>query len=145
MSYIKRSRRNGKVYLSEVENKKIDGKVITKHIRYIGKEADGKTILASSISDAEIEEVKVYGPLLILHHIAKEINLPAQLGEYADEILSLVYAHCTNFESVNQMPEWFKRTDLNMILDIDDLTEHRLLLALDDLEKKDHVTLQKEI
>jgi transposase len=145
VSYIKKSKRNGKIYLSEVENKKINGKVVTKHIRYIGKEADGETILASSISNAEIEQVKVYGPLLILHHISKEIDLPSQLGEYADEILSMVYAHCMNFESINQMPEWFKRTDLNMILDIDDLTEHRLLMALDALEKKDPIVLQKQI
>ena len=81
MSYIKRSKKNGKVYLSEVETKRINGKIVTKHIRYLGKEADGKTILSSSISNVEIEEVKVYGPLLALHHIASELKLPAILGE----------------------------------------------------------------
>jgi len=145
MSFIKRNKRNGKVYLSEVENKKVNGKVITKHIRYIGKEVDGKTILSSSISNFDVEHVKVYGPLLILHHIAEEINLSFFLGEYADEILSMVYAHCLNYESVNKMSDWYKRTDLNMILDLDDLTEYRLLMAMDSLEKKDPIILQKDI
>ena len=145
MSYIKRSKRNGKIYLSEVENRKVNGKVKTKHLRYIGKEVDGETILSSSISTVEVEQVKVYGPLLILHHIAQEIELPSLLGEYADEILSMVYAHCLNFESVNHMPEWFKRTDLNVLLDIDDLTERRLLNALDALEDEDTSKLQKRI
>jgi transposase len=145
MSYIKKTKKNGKIYLSEVESKRVDGKVVTKHIRYIGKETDGKTVLSSSISDIEIEQVKVYGPLIILNHIAKEIDLSLLLGEYGDEILSVVYAHCLNYQSVNQMPDWFKRTDLNMILNLDELTEHRLRMALDSLEEKDSSLLQKNI
>ncbi len=145
MSYIKRSKKNGKVYLSEVETKRINGKIVTKHIRYLGKEADGKTILSSSISNVEIEEVKVYGPLLALHHIASELKLPAILGEYSNEILSMTYAHCINYESINHMPSWFKRTDLNMLLNLDGLTESRLLRALDSLESFNPTILQKNI
>lgn len=145
MSYVKRVKKNGKVYLSEVESKRVGGKVVTKHIRYIGREVDGNTIISTSISDLEVEQVKVYGPLIILNHIAQEIELSSLLGEYGDEILSMVYAHCLNYESVNQMPDWFKRTDLNMILNLDELTEHRLLMALDYLEEKDPIALQKNI
>ena len=97
MSYIKRTKRNGKIYLSEVESKRIDGKVITKHIRYIGKEVDGEAIISTSLSDIEVEQVKVYGPLLILNQIAKEINLSFLLGEYGDEILSMVYLNSGSF------------------------------------------------
>ena len=118
VSYIKKRRKNGKVYLSEVESKRIDGKVVTKHIRYIGKEVDGEAIISTLISDIEVKQVKVYAPLMILNHIAQEIDLPSLLGEYSDEILSMVYAHCLDYKSVNHMPSWFKRTDLNMILDI---------------------------
>ncbi len=42
MSKIKRSKRKGKVYLSEIETKRVNGKVVTRHIRYIGKGADSK-------------------------------------------------------------------------------------------------------
>ena len=116
MSYIKRSKKNGKVYLSEVETKRIGGKVVTKHIRYIGRETDGTAVINICISDLSVEQIKVYGHLLVLHHLAEEINLPTLLGKYGHEIMSMVYAHCLNFESVNQMPNWFERTDLNFLL-----------------------------
>jgi hypothetical protein len=134
MSYIRKRKRNGKVYLEEVESKRIDGKVVQKHIRYVGREADGKTILSASISDLEIEQVKVHGPLLVLHHLAKEIGLNESLGAFADELLSMVYAHCLDYQSVNQMSRWYERTDLNMMLSLDGLTEARILEAMDDLE-----------
>jgi transposase len=145
MSFVKKSKRNGKVYLNEVENTWVNGKCVQKHIRYIGTEVDGETKLASSISDIEIEEVKVYGPLIVLHHLAVELGLPDLLGEYSPEILSLVYAHCLNYQSINMMSAWFKRTDLAMLLDIDRLTEKTLLDALDSLEKIDVENLQLKI
>lgn len=145
MAFIKKSKRNGKIYLNEVENTWVGGKCVQKHIRYIGTEVDGETKLASSISDIEIEEVKIFGPLIVLHHLAEEIGLPALLGEYAPEILSLVYAHCLNYQSINRMLAWFKRTDLAMLLDIECLTEKTLLDALDSLDKIDVENLQLEI
>jgi hypothetical protein len=95
MSYIKRSKRNGKVYLSEVETKRVNDKVVTRHIRYLGREADGKTVLSSSLSHVKVEQVKIYGPLLVLNHIAQEINLPSLRGQYSNEILNMAYAHWT--------------------------------------------------
>lgn len=145
MAFIKRSKRNGKVYLNEVENIWVDGKCVQKHIRYIGTEVDGETKLSSSIYDIEVEEVKVFGPLIVLHHLAEEIGLPDLLGDYAPEILSLVYAHCLKYQSINHMTAWFKRTDLSMLLDIESITEKTLLDALDSLEKIDTENLQLEI
>ena len=49
---------------------------------------------------------------------------------------------------MNQMERWFKRTDLSMMLNIDQLTESRLLMllsAMDFLEKRDSKTLQRDI
>ena len=145
MSYIRKRKRNGRIYLEEVKSIRVNGKVVQKHIRYIGKEADNKTILSSSISNASIEQVKVYGPLLVLNHIADEIKLNDSLGEYSNEILSLVFAHCMDYKSVNKMPTWFERTDLNMLLDLECLTESRLLQALDSIESKDMESLQRNI
>jgi hypothetical protein len=70
MSFIRKVKIGNKIYLSEVENQRINGKVVQKHIRYVGKEADGKTILSSSISNLQIDQVKVFGPLLILNRLA---------------------------------------------------------------------------
>jgi len=145
MSFIRKRKRNGNIYLEEVESVRVNGKVVQKHIRYIGKEADNKTVLSASISNMSIESVKVYGPLLVLNQISKEINLSKLLGIHGDEILSLVYAHCMDYKSINQMSQWFKKTDLNMILDIDNLTEDRLLKALDSIELHDAELLQKNI
>lgn len=145
MAFIKRSKRNGKIYLNEVENKWVEGKCVQKHIRYIGTEIDGDTKLAASISNIEIEEVKVFGPLIVLHHIAEEVGLPGLLGKYSPEILSLVYAHCLNYQSINHMPAWFKRTDLSLLLNIERVTEKTLLNALDSLEKIDVKNLQLKI
>jgi len=145
MSFIRKIKKGKNVYLAEVENKRIDGKIVQHHIRYVGKEVDSQTILSTSISDISIDKVKLYGPLLVLNHLANEIRLPSLLGKYAPEILSLVYAHCLDYNSVNKMSRWFERTDLNMLLNLEGLTEAKLLNALDFLESKNIEQLQKEL
>jgi len=73
MSFIRKYRKGNKVYLAEVESRRIKGKVVQRFLRYV-KQADGRTVLSASISDAKVEEVKLYGPLLVLHHLAEEIG-----------------------------------------------------------------------
>ena len=145
MSFIRRIKRGGRVYLAEVKNEWVDGKCVQRHIRYVGREADGKTLLAASISEVEVEQVKLYGPLLVLNHLANEIQLADQLGSYSPEILSLVYAHCLDYRSLNYMPTWFERTDLNFLLALDGLTEKRLVGALDSLEALDAQAWQRQL
>ena len=67
------------------------------------------------------------------------------LGPYANEILSMVYAHCIDYRSVNHMRTWFVRTDLHWMLNLEQLTEERLLRAMDFLEKDDGEQLQRAI
>jgi len=145
MSFIRKIKKGDKVYLAEVENRRVGGKVVQRFIRYVGKEADGRTILSASMSEVQVEQVKLYGPLLVLHHLAQEIDLPEQLGDYSQEILSLVYAHCLDYRSLNQMPSWFERTDLNFLLRLDGLTERRLVGALDSLEALDAEDWQRNL
>ena len=92
MSFIRKIKRKGKTYLAEVENRWVDGRCVQKHLRYIGREADGETVLASSLSHAQVDSVKLYGPLLVLDYLAKEIGLADCLGPYAPELLSLTFA-----------------------------------------------------
>jgi transposase len=145
MSFIRKIRKNGKIYLAEVENRWIDGKCVQKHIRYVGKEVDGETVLSSSLSDVAVDEVRLYGPLIVLDHLAKKIRLPELLGERALEILALVYAHCLDYKSINRMEQWFQRTDLAMLLSLENVTEQKLLEALDSLEALDATRLQQHI
>lgn len=145
MSFVRRIKRQGRVYLAEVENKWVNGKVVQRHLRYIGREADGQTLLAASLSEVQVEQVKLYGPLLVLNHLAQEIDLADQLGPHGPEILSLVYAHCLDYRSLNYMPRWFARTDLNFLLPLEGLTEKSLLTALDSLEALDPAAWQREL
>ena len=145
MSFIRRIKRKGRVYLAEVENQWVEGKCVQRHLRYLGREADGKTVLSTSLSDVEVEQVKLYGPLLVLNHLAEEIQLAEHLGVYSQEILSMVYAHCLDYRSLNHMPSWFERTDLNFLLHLEGLTEKRLLSALDSLESLDADTWQRQL
>lgn len=145
MAFIKKIKKGGKTYLIKVEGYRENGKVKHRYLGYIGKEIDGKTILSGSISNIEIDSAKVYGPLMVLNHIAQEINLSKILGEYGDEILSMVYAHCVEPKSVNQMERWFEKTDLNFILDLHSVTESRLLDALDSINRYGSERIQKEI
>ncbi|MDI6738727.1 MAG: hypothetical protein QME12_09550, partial [Nanoarchaeota archaeon] len=145
MAFIRKLKNKSGTYLVEVESYRKNGKVKQRYKRYIGKEADGKTILSSSISNIEIESVRVYGPLIVLNYLAQEIRLAEILGEYGEEILSMVYAHCVEPKSINQMENWFEKTDLNFILDLQGVTESRLLDALDSINKHGSERIQKEI
>ena len=145
MSFIRRIKKGKKIYLAEVENHRIKGKVVQKHIRYIGREVDDKALISISSAALAVNKVKVHGPLLILNSLADQIRLPEILGSRSSEILSMVYAHCLNYRSVNNMPSWFERTDLNAILNLKGLTESRLLSALDAVSEDYIETCQKRI
>ncbi len=45
MSFIRRFKKGDKIYLAEVQNQRVGNKVVQKFIRYVGKEADGRTDL----------------------------------------------------------------------------------------------------
>jgi len=145
MSFIRKIKTKRGTYLAEVENSRVDGKVIQKHIRYVGREVDGETILSSSLSDVAVDEVRLYGPVMVLDYLAKKIGLPELLGNRALEILAMVYAHCLDYKSINRMEQWFERTDLALILPLEGVTEDRLLEALDSLEAMDATRLQQRI
>lgn len=131
MAFIKRIKKGDHIYLAEVKSVRKGDKVKHEFIRYIGKEVDNKRVLTGSIADAQITKVSVYGPLLALHSIATELGLAEILGEDAPEMLSMVYAHCIAPNSLTKIVQWFERTDLNHLLSLRELTEKRLLAAID--------------
>ena len=145
MSFIRRIKNGKYTYLAEVENKWVDGKVVQKHIHYVGKELNGERILSGSIANTEVTGVKIWAPLIVLDKIAKQISLSEFLGDYSDYLLSMVYAHCLDPKSVNKMEDWFVRTDLHTILRIDDISEKKLYAALDSIDEKNISVIQKKI
>lgn len=145
MSFVRRIKRGKCTYLAEVENKWVDGKVIQKHIRYVGKESNGERILSGSIKNTEVTKVAVWAPLTVLNTLANEINLSGILGDYGKYLMSLVYAHCLEPKSINKMEDWFARTDLHKILSIEDVSEKKLYDALDSITDEKSEQIQKRI
>lgn len=145
MSFIRRIKRGQYTYLAEVENNWVDGKVVQKHIRYVGKELDGKPILSGAIANAEVTKVTVWAPLLVLHTLAKQIRLPEILGEHGEYLLSIAYAHCLDPKSVTRMEDWFQRTDLHKMLSIADVSEKKLYAAMDSINDTSSEVIQKNI
>ena len=71
---------------------------------------------------------------MIFDHIANEIGLKENFGQFSNIILSLAYAHCTNYRSIKKMDQWIKKTNTGHVLNIENITERSFLRALDDLE-----------
>ncbi|MFH1695549.1 MAG: IS1634 family transposase [Candidatus Micrarchaeota archaeon] len=145
MSFIRKYKKGKYTYLAEVKSYRKHGKIKQKFIRYIGREVDGETVLSGSINRAEITKVSVFGPLLVLHEIADQINLRSLLGDYGEVILAMVYAHCLQPKSLNKLQHWFSKTDLNYILNLEKVTEKILLSALDSLNVEKSKYLQDKI
>jgi transposase len=134
MSFIRKIKKGNKVYLAEVENVRIDGKTIQKHIRYVGKEVDQQPILTGSVATATVERVTIYGPLLILNEIARQMDLGPLLGEYGDYLLSLAYAHCVAPDSLSGIVEWYQKSEIGSLLPIADVSYPKLIEALESVE-----------
>jgi transposase len=137
MSFIRKIKRGGAVYLAEVQNIRVDGKVVQKHLRYVGKEVDDRPFLTGPVERAEVDKVTVFGPLLVLDAIAKELDLAGLLGEYGDYLLSLAFAHCVSPDSLAGIADWYRETEMADLLDIPDISYKKLLEALDSVEESD--------
>jgi len=139
MSFIRKIKRGGAVYLAEVQNTRVDGKVVQKHLRYVGKEVDEKPFLTGPVERASVDKVTVFGPLLVLDAIAKQLDLVPLLGDYGDYLLSLAFAHCVEPDSLNGIADWFRETEMAELLDIPDISYKKLLEALDSVEESKHL------
>ena len=145
MAFIRKIKRGQHTYLAKVENKWINGKVIQKHICYVGREINGKPIRSGTLENTDIVKVSIWAPLLVLNSLAEEVNLAEILGEYGKYLLSIAYAHCLEPKSVNKMEDWFARTDLQNILNIKEVSEEKLYNALDSIKEKDINVIQRKI
>lgn len=145
MAFIRNIKKGGYTYLAEVENKWVNGKVVQKHLRYVGRKLNGRNIYSGSIENIEVTKVSTWAPLLVLNTLARQIHLSEILGDYGGYLLSLAYAHCLEPKSVNKMEEWFKRTDLHNMLSINEVSEKKLYHALDSVCGKKLELTQKKI
>ena len=93
----------------------------------------------------KIDGSRVFGSVMALDFIAKQIGLYPLLGEHAKVIMALVFCHCHDYQSVVKAERWFKKTDLSQILGIGEVSEKMLRDALAALDKIDQLALQKSI
>ncbi len=145
MSCIRKRNKNGAVYLEEVENRRVDGKVRQVFLRHLGKEVDGNLKINVDLDDLDVDSVRVNGKLQVLDWIATKLGLKDLLGEYSKEILSIVYARFLGQSGIRKLEDWYKKTDLNVILNLETLTEKRLQNALDFLSSLDQDVLFKSL
>lgn len=145
MSFIRKIKRGNAVYLAEVENRRIGGKVVQKHIRYVGKEVDDRPLFTGSVERALVDKVTIFGPLLVLDEIAKQIGLGNALGEHGHYLLSLAYAHCVSPDSLNGIVDWYQRTEVSNLLNIPELRYKKLVEAIDSLEGMNGEEIQDRI
>jgi len=145
MSFIRKIKKGNSVYLAEVENQRIGGKVVQKHLRYVGKEVDDKPMLTGSVERASVDRVTIFGPLLVLDEVAKQIDLAEALGDYGDYLLSLAFAHCVVPDSLRGMTEWYQKTEISNLLNIPQITYKKLVEAIDYLDGIDGDKVQERI
>jgi transposase len=146
LSFIRKIKSRGRTYLVEVKNQREDGKIRQKFIRYVGiAPEDDKTIFPKDLSELTIDGSRVFGSVIMLDFLAKQIGLYELLGEHAYPILTLVYCHCHGYQSVSKIQRWFKKTDLSKIFGIPEMTEGKLREAIYAVGKWDLLALQKSI
>jgi len=145
MSFVRKIKKGNSIYLAEVKNQRIGGKVVQKHLRYLGKEVDDKPLLTGSVERSSVDKVTIYGPLLVLDEIAKQVDLAGTLGDYGDYLLSLAYAHCVAPDSLKGMSQWYQKTEVSNLLDIPQITYKKLVEAIDSLDGMDGDKVQERI
>ena len=146
MAFIRKIKRNGRIYLAEVENYRDGAKVKQRHLRYLGQDPQSeKDNFLYQVKDINVESVKVYGPVIALENIARELGLFEILGEIAHPILALTFAHCMSYKSVAETENWFNKTDLPSVFGCQEITQKQLYDAIDRLSKYDFDHLEKSI
>ena len=145
MVFIRKVKVGNKIYLAEVRSVRTGNKVKQEFIRYVGREINGKRIFSGSSEDIEVNNVKIWAPLIVFDSLAKKIGLSELLGDYGEYLLSMVYAHCIEPKNLNHMEDWFTRTDLHNILKIKEVSEEKLYNALDSINDKNLAVIQRKI
>lgn len=145
MVFIRKIKKGKYTYLAKVENKWENGKVVQKYLGYVGKEVSGKQIYSGTMESTDVTKVTIWAPLMVLNALAKQVNLAELLGDSGEYLLSMVYAHCLEPKSVNQMEDWYGRTDLHSMLKIQDVSEQKLYNALDSLDERNYGFIQRNI
>src|SRR3984957_1741653 len=146
MSFIRKIKRGNRIYLAEVENNRDGVKVRQKLIRYLGLDPTcAENDISFKINNLKVGPVKVFGAVIALESIARELGFFDLLGDIAAPILTLVFAHCLEYRSVDDAKEWYETTDLPNIFGYQKMSINMLHNAIETLSKRDSSVIQKTI
>lgn len=145
MSFIRRIKKGPHVYLAEVENHRVQGKVVQKVIRYVGKEIDGHIQRRVVTTDVQVEAVRHCADVLAVHRLAGRLGLGEMLGEHGPYILSFVYSHLLERPSIRKLEEWFGGTEIPELLGLQEISTGRLYETLGHLSRVEFGRIEDRI
>ena len=145
MAFIRKIKKGNAVYLAKVESYREDGKVKQRVLEYIGTEVQGKVVQKIDVEKINVENVKRYADVSIIHQLALKLNLDKLLGKHHKSILALLIAHLLFKGSVSRISKWIEQTTIKEVLDIDELTMEMLYNAFDYLEKIDFEIIEQSV
>ncbi len=138
MTFIRKIKRKDAIYLAEVKNVRQGGKVIQKHIRYIGKEVSGKIVKKISSNDIKIKEVKRSLDVLAIKQIATELKISDIENKH---FLALIYSQLLENRSINKMENWLRFTEIPQAIDLKQISTKELYESLSEINEEDFQVL----
>jgi len=145
MSFIRKIKKGPHVYLAEVENHRVQGKVVQKVLRYVGKEIDGHIERRVVTTDVEVEAVRQCADVLAVHRVAERLGLRDMFDEYGPYILSFVYSHLLERPSIRKLEEWFGGTEIPELLGLQEISTGRLYETLGHLSRWEFGRVEEKI
>ncbi len=145
MSFIRKIKKGPYVYLAEVENHRVQGKVVQKVLRYVGKEINGQIQRRVVTTDVEVEAVRHCADVLAVHRVAEQLGLRDMFGEHGSYILSFVYSHLLERPSIRKLEEWFGHTEIPELLGLQEISTGRLYDTLGHLSRWDFGQVEERI
>lgn len=133
MGFIRRYKKGEKVYLAEVKNVRVNGKVKQKFIRYLGREMNGQPIKKVEVNNIVIENVKRSLDVLAIDKTAEELNLKSLQNKY---VLALVYSQLLENRSINKLEEWIRFTEIPEVLGLKEVSVKELYECLSDINEE---------
>jgi len=143
MAFIRKIRKGKNVYLQLVESRRIDGKVVQRHLKYLGKEIEGRVVKRVNPYEVEAESVKHCADVLVIDKMADLLGLKNLFND--KNILAFVYSHLLERPSIRKLGEWFSYTEIPEILGLEKISTQRLYETLGELSEMDFTKVEEGI
>ena len=142
MTFIRKKKVGNKVYLIEVNNVRVNGKIKQKFVRYLGREVNGKAVKRVSTNDIQATSVKQSLDVLAIDKIAQELKLKEISYKPA---LSLVYSQLLEKRSINKLEDWIRYTEIPDVLGIKAPNVKELYESLADINEDDFEIINEKL